>query len=418
MKISVVGLGKLGLCTAACLASAGYEVVGMDVRVEYLAELEKGQVPFYEKGLQQLLRDSRHNLTFVSDLELAVRASQVSFIIVPTPSLYDGAFDNRYLLDVLTSLAEILRSKDEFHVISVVSTVMPGSCKNVFMPLLEKISEKTVGRDFGLAYNPEFIAIGSVIHDFLHPDIVLIGESDQMSGEILQRIYTNTCENSPTICRASLTCAEIAKLSINCFCTMKISFANNLATLCDSFEDADPKHICEIIGQDTRIGSKYIKPGLGFGGPCFPRDNEAFINFSQQNNGYSGLQKAVVTINDQQIDSALKKIIQAIRRAGDNVALLGLSYKPETYLAERSQAKEIACKLWQCGEVSRLRVYDPLAKDVGSWQLCSSLKECVTGANVAVILTPWDEFYTTQWHSLLAQEHVVLDFWNRRNYEG
>lgn len=411
-KLSVIGLGKLGLCTAACFAKGGYKVIGMDIRKEYLAEIQAGNVPFYEKNLDALLQKTRANFQFTSDFETAVRDSQASFIIVPTPSEENSAFSNQFLFKVLEPLAHILKRKDDYHIVNIVSTVMPGSCQREFIPLLERLSGKKAGKGFGLAYNPEFIAIGSVIDNFLNPDLVLIGESDPVTGQMLQRIYETTCDNTPYIARTSIINAEIAKLSINCFCTMKISFANNLAALCDKTDGADAGQICEILGQDSRIGGKYIKPGLGFGGPCFPRDNEAFIHFISKNGGYAGLQEAVVSINKNQAKRALEKIRNAIGKHGGKVALLGLAYKPDTYLTERSQALEIAVELSSDASVTELRVYDPLAKEKSNWQQTDTLEGCVAGANVAVVLTPLQDFLAYDWHHLLAENSAIINFWD------
>ncbi|MBW1699176.1 MAG: UDP-glucose/GDP-mannose dehydrogenase family protein [Deltaproteobacteria bacterium] len=298
--LSIIGLGKLGLCTAACFAKAGFAVIGMDLRTEYVEDLNAGKTPFFETGLQCLLAQTRENMTFTPSLAEAFYNSTVSFIIVPTPSRRDGAFSNEHILSVLQQMGPLLAEKKPFHIVNVVSTVMPGSCQEVFIPLLEKLSRKTAGKDFGVAYNPEFIAIGSVIENFLNPDLVLIGESDKRTGDILEEIYKNTCGNQPHMARSNLINAEITKLAINCYCTMKISFANNLAAICDNVSGANAAKICQMLGYDSRIGPKYINPGLGFGGPCFPRDNEAFIKFIEQQNGLAGLQQAVVQINNAQ----------------------------------------------------------------------------------------------------------------------
>lgn len=411
--ISVIGLGKLGLCTAACLAKAGFEITGMDIREDYVQSLQAGKVPFQETGLSELLVQTRKKLRFTTSLAEAFQVSDASFIIVPTPSLADGAFNNEYILAVLQELGPLLAGKNAFHLINVVSTVMPGSSQDTFIPLLERLSGKTAGTGFGFAYNPEFIAIGSVIENFLNPDLVLIGESDQRTGRILEEIYAATCANQPHMAHTSLINAEIAKLALNCYCTMKISFANNLAAICDHVPDAEAEKICQILGQDSRIGGKYIKPGLGFGGPCFPRDNEAYIKFLEKSGGYKGLQEAVITINDRQTQRAVKKILQSARKVGGKVALLGISYKPDTYLTERSQALEIAEVLAQDSSVKELRIYDPLATAKGNWLQTEGLIGCVKDANVVAILTPWPEFRARGWENLLSNPHEILDFWKQ-----
>jgi UDPglucose 6-dehydrogenase len=409
MKISVIGLGKLGLCTAVCCARAGFETWGMDLKKDYVALIKNGEIPFYESELEENLLKYKENLHLTTDISEAVANSDISLLIVPTPSQEDGAFSNEYLINALKSMGPALAAKKTFHVVDIVSTVMPGSCDNIFKPLLEKITGKKVAEEIGLAYNPEFIAIGSVLKNFLNPDLLLIGESDPQTGQALEEMYSAVCDNNPHVGRTSLINAEIAKLSINCYCTMKISFANNLASICEKVAGADAGDITEIIGHDSRIGGKYILPGLGFGGPCFPRDNEAFINFTRQAGGFSGLQQAVVDINNAQPGIVTDKIISLSPENG-TVALLGQAYKPQTYLTERSQALEIALKLSEHRGL-KVKVYDPLAKEHGPWETCQSLAECVTGANVAAILTPWPEFFDTSWHRLLCSGATILNLW-------
>lgn len=409
MKVSVIGLGKLGLCTAVCCARAGFETWGMDIKPDYVALIKQGEVPFFEADLEESLERHKGNIHLTSDINEAVSNTDISMIIVPTPSGSDGAFSNEFVSEAIKSMGPALKAKKNFHVVDVVSTVMPGSCDDELKPLLETVSGKKVGEEIGLAYNPEFIAIGSVLKNFLNPDLLLIGESDTRTGDMLEEMYSSVCDNDPHIGRTSLINAEIAKLSINCYCTMKISFANNLADLCGKVNGADARQITSIIGKDSRIGEKYILPGLGFGGPCFPRDNEAFINFINRVDGFSGLQQAVIDINNSQPDLAVEKILSAAPEQG-TIALLGQAYKPHTYLTERSQAIDIGRRLAEkCSH--KIRVFDPLAKEDGPWVTCSSLEECVTGADIAAILTPWPQFFDNSWHRLLCKDAKVLNLW-------
>lgn len=410
-RIAVIGLGKLGLCTAACFARAGYEVIGMDVSQEHVEHLNKGHVTFFEEGLRELLDEVNDRLRFTTDTAEAVKNSDACFIIVPTPSQAGGVFSNKYVSRVLKSLAPALKAKEDWYVVDVVSTVMPGSCDNKFIPLLEDETGKKAGVDFGFAYNPEFIAIGTVIKNFINPDLVLLGASDERTGDELEAIYRATCDNEPYMARTTLLNAEITKLSLNCYCTMKISFANNLACICDKLPGADANAVTEILGHDTRIGHKYIKPGLGFGGPCFPRDNEAFISFVNEVDGFAGLQEAVVNINKAQPKRISRMIAGAAAECGNRVALLGQAYKPFTYLCEESQAVDIAKRLARKHPELELVVYDPLARETGPWTCVDSLEECVRGANVAAILTPWPEFMEDGWHELMAENGEVLNFW-------
>lgn len=414
MRVSVFGLGKLGLCTAACIARAGIETIGVDVNADHVARIERGDLPFEETDLATTLEQARPNLRFTLDAGEAIASSDLTLIIVPTPSGENGAFSNEYILAVLRAIAPLIRDKHSFHVVDVVSTVMPGTGSNSFIPLLEQTTGKKAGSHpdgFGFAYNPEFIAIGSVIRDFLNPDLVLIGASDTTTGDRVQELYEKVCDNTPYFGRCSIIDAELCKLSINCYCTMKISFANNLAAVCQNMEGADATAITAIMGHDTRIGQKYIKPGLGFGGPCFPRDNEAFVAHMQQAGGDPALQQAVVQINNAQVERVVRSVADAAQACGPRVALLGQAYKPHTWLTERSQAVDAAKELARRHPELELRVFDPMAREQGPWTLCDSLKDCVQDANVAAVLTPWPQFMQHDWHSHLAQGARVLDFW-------
>ena len=412
MNLSVIGLGKLGLCTTACLARAGYSVWGVDNNEPYVRQLQTEGPNFFETGLSSLLTDVSGKVKLTTNVFEAVAQTDVTFIIVPTPSETGGSFSNRFLLQVIEAMAPALKEKKTRHIVNVVSTVSPGACEGALIPFLEEKTGRKVGTDCGFAYNPEFIAIGSVLRDFLHPDLVLIGQSDEQTGSVLQEIYEKVCDNRPCFARTTLINAEIAKLSINCYCTMKISFANNISSLCDSLPGADPSRICEIIGKDTRIGGKYIKPGLGFGGPCFPRDNEAFIDTVKRHGGNAALQEAVVAINQNQTRRAIEKIRKAVREYGGKVALIGLAYKPGTYLIERSQAFEIATELSEDPTLAEVRVFDPLVKEKGKWKQTGSVEECVSGANVAVVLTPVDIFAGEQWRHLMDEHNTVINFWS------
>lgn len=195
MKVSVFGLGKLGLCTAACFAARSHQILGYDSSPAVLASLQARQNPIQETGLDDLLARAWPNLKITDQPSTLVRDTDISLIIVPTPSRPDGRLSTQAVEAVLRTIGPALRSKKTFHVVAVVSTVMPGSCQGVFRPLLEELSGQVCGRDFGLVYNPEFIALGSVIRNFLHPDLLLIGASDPFSGEVVRQLYRSTCDN-------------------------------------------------------------------------------------------------------------------------------------------------------------------------------------------------------------------------------
>lgn len=416
MNISVVGLGKLGLCTAACFASKGHRVIGVEKRMDFISELRQRRCPIDEPGLVELLDKSWENFTATDDLTRAVYESQAVFIIVPTPSKPDGRFTNEYVIRVLEEIGPALAQKQEFTVIDIVSTVMPGSSENEFKPLLEDLSGKRCGTDFGLVYNPEFIALGSVVRDFLNPDMVLIGASDARSSDLIRDLYASTCDSNPYFAQLSLVNAEITKLSLNCYVTMKISYANELAAICEQVPGADVDEVTRAIGADSRVGSKYLKGGLGFGGPCFPRDNLAFQAFAADAGYEARLGPQVVAVNQAVVGRLFDRIEQSA--PGRKIAILGMSYKPGTHIIEESQSVMLAREL--AGAGYQVRVHDPRALESVRAELgdavvyCEQNSEAVQDADAVVLMTNWPEYKNLDWEnlkSLTAPNALVVDCW-------
>lgn len=400
MNVSVIGLGKLGLCTAACFASKGHNVLGMDKSQHFIDELSAHRCPINETGLVKLLDAAWNNFSVSSSADDVVMSSDITLIIVPTPSNPSGNFSNDYVETVLHEIAPAIVRKKKFHVVAVVSTVMPGSCDNQFKPLLEKLTNLTCGTDFGLVYNPEFIALGSIVKNFLNPDMVLIGAYDKHSAELTERLYLSTCENKPYIAMMSLINAEITKISLNCYVTTKISFSNQLAAICEKVPGADIDDITTAMGADSRIGSKYLRGGLGFGGPCFPRDNIAFQCFAKKAGHHATLGTQVVLINNEVVERVVKIICDNTPSHG-KVTLLGLSYKPDTHIIEESQSIMIAERLADSGYQCVL--HDP--------QALEEVKG-VLGDRVQYVKDPYEGFVNTDAIVLLANltEYTQLDW--------
>ncbi|GAJ11266.1 unnamed protein product, partial [marine sediment metagenome] len=257
-----------------------------------------------------------------------------------------GSFSNKQLEETLKQIGLVLREKKNYHLVVISSTVMPGTTEHVGKFVVEEASGKKCGKDFGLAYNPEFIALGSVIHDFFNPDFVLIGEINKKDGDVLEKIYKSICEDEPRFARMSPVNAEIAKISLNCYITTKITFANFLGSLCERIPGANAEVITQALGLDSRIGSKYLKPGLGYGGPCFPRDNLAFSAFAMKLNIKAKLAQTVDEVNRDQATRIVKVIEGMVKKSEKGrdrvkIGVLGLSYKPNTPIIEDSQAVDI-----------------------------------------------------------------------------
>jgi len=420
LGIAVIGLGKLGLCTAACFASKGFKVTGVDIDINKINKINRGISPIEETGLSELLKKTGHNLHATPDYKQAVLNSDVTFIVVATPSLADGSFSNEYLEKSLIKIGQALKAKKAYHLIVVTSTVMPQTVENVARFILERESGKKCGKDFGVAYNPEFIALGSVIHDFLNPDMILIGEMSKRDGDLLQGIYGQACDSKPAFARMRPVNAEITKIALNCYITTKITFANSLAAICEKIKGADAYVISRALGFDSRIGSKYLRPGLGFGGPCFPRDNAAFTAFARLAGSKAKLAEMVDEVNREQplrIENKIKDLLILAKKNKRNarIAFLGLSYKPNTSIIEDSQALNIAQLL--ISEGYKLTVYDPQAMDKSKKALPKGVELCKDAYSVArnsdclLLATEWNEFKELDFKKIkkLMRQPVLID---------
>jgi UDPglucose 6-dehydrogenase len=317
----------------------------------------------------------------------------------------------------LKEISPALARKKDFHVIDVVSTVMPGSSQKSLIPLLERAAGKKCGVDFGFVYNPEFIALGSVIRNFLNPDLVLIGASDEKAGEIVEKLYANLVDSNPQFAVMSLINAEITKLALNCYVTMKIAYANELSRLCEAIEGADVDTVTSALGADSRIGERCLKGGLGFAGPCFPRDNVAFQSLASERGVKLFLPSQVVKANDFVVEHLFEQI-KAHVEPGAVIALLGFAYKPGTHITEHSQSMILMERLLNAGY--RAAVHDPMAAIEPASRHMDRVTqyqdpiEAIMSAAGTVLLTDWPEYAKIDWHSLdkdLKEPIYLFDCW-------
>jgi UDPglucose 6-dehydrogenase len=401
---------------AAVMAHKGHTVLGVDLNPAAVAAVNEGRAPVNEPGLQEMIHLNHERLSATLDYEEAILSTEVTFIIVPTPSDTDGRFTMRYVLAAAEKIGSALAKKKDWHLVVLSSTVMPGSTGGTMLPALERYSGKRCGPDFGLCYNPEFIALGTVIRDVLNPDMILIGESDERSGAILEEFYGGVCESGPRIRRMNYVNAELTKLSVNTFVTTKISYANMLAQVCETLPGADVDVVTTAIGCDTRIGQKYLKGALGYGGPCFPRDNIAFSAVARANGVPALLAEATDQLNKRQVPRLAELILSHLPEGG-TVGIMGLSYKPSTEVIEESQGLALAKFVAEKGV--RVVVYDPEAMPNAKAQLPGSViyargvAECAAQADVLAITTPWAEFRSLRPAHMKrsAPPPVVLDCW-------
>ena len=415
-RISVIGLGKLGACMAATMASRGAHVIGVDVNSSTVETINAGRAPVMEPGLADMVAANRDRLRATTDFEAAVADSQLTFMVVPTPSDPTGGFSIRYAEQAAREIGRALKRKTEYHLIVLTSTVLPGPTEYGILPAVEEESGKKCGKDFGLCYNPEFIALGSVLHDLLNPDCILIGESDEQAGSALQQWYGGYCVNQPPVERMNFINAELAKISVNAYVTMKITFANMLAAICEELPGADVDTVTAAVGRDSRIGQRYFTGALGFGGPCFPRDNKALASMALSLNAPATLVEATDRMNQKLLDRQVERV-QNLLRPGITVGVLGLAYKPNTNVVEESQGIALAQSLAESGSV--VAVYDPLALDNAravlkdTVQYMNSAVECLRSADVVILTLPLDEFRTLKAADFPRRKRrtVVLDCW-------
>ena len=415
-RISVIGLGKLGLPLAACLAYKGFRVLGVDCNLKIVSQLTQGKTILYETGLLEKLKTGKQNLSANTNIRKSVLKSQATFILLPTPSGVDGTFSLKYIFQAARELGEALRLKKEYQLVVLTSTVMPGDTRNRVKILLEKISGKKCGKHFGLCYNPEFIALGSAIHDLSNPDFVLIGESDKRAGDLLEGLYRKICDNHPPVARMSFINAEITKLAVNTFATTKISFANMLSRLCEKLPGADVDVVTQALGFDSRIGGKYLKGAIGYGGPCFPRDNRALVSFSRAHAAPVDLAETTDRFNRNQT-RWLFDFVKSYLPPGGRVGILGLSYKPGSDVLEEAQGMLVARRMLREG--LPLVVYDPQslekAKKVlrGQVFFARTASECIRDSDVILVATPWEEFkkLPARLFVRFRLPRVVIDCW-------
>jgi UDPglucose 6-dehydrogenase len=423
-SVSVIGLGKLGAPMAGCFATRGFQVIAADLDPQKVEAINRGVPTVHEPGLAELLLESKGRLSATPETEAAVRDSEATFIVVGTPSEPDGGFSLRYAIPTCEAIGRALRNKNSYHLVVLTSTVMPGSTGGEIKSTLERASGKRCGEDFGLCYSPEFIALGTVIRDFFNPDFLLIGESDPRAGDMLSDIYAQTCKNSATIARMNFINAEITKLAVNTYITTKISYANMLARLCEKLPEADVSVVTYALGLDSRIGSKYLKGAVSYGGPCFPRDNRAFAALAARRGAFSDLAVATERFNRSQI-AALARLVKSHQSGSDPIGILGLTYKPDTDVVEESFGLLLAQELVSAN--LPVIVFDPSADlarafaATKSVRIASSAEDCIAQSAVVVLATPWQQFRDlsiSAWMqpfrsgpSFHGTQRVVIDCW-------
>ena len=319
-KISVIGVGYVGLCTAVGFASKGYMVISSDIDSDKVARIKKGIPPFHEPSLPEMLKQTIQNghlKCLANQTQNAVLETDLTYIAVGTPSKPDGSIDLKYIETVSRDIGKALNKKSSYHVVVVKSTVVPGTSQNTVKPNLEEQSKKTCGKDFGLCMNPEFLRQGSAFHDTFNADRVVLGAYDKKSGDVIEALYKDFYHPKiPPIIRTSLATAELIKYASNSMLATKISFINTIANICEKIPGADVKTVATAMGLDKRIGPLFLDAGLGYGGSCFPKDVKALIACSKGFGYNPELLESVESLNHTQPLKAVEFCKQELGKSG------------------------------------------------------------------------------------------------------
>ena len=415
-RYSIIGLGKLGASIAGAIASRGAYVVGVDSNNEIVDLINSGKSPVQEPGLDELIVANRHHLHATNSTRDAVLYTDITFVVVPTPSDELGGFSLDHVESAFAEIGAALQKKDTYHLVVLKSTVLPGSTRRSLLPVLEQTSRKVCGSEFGLCYCPTLVALGSAIRDFLCPDFILIGEFDERSGAMLARAFAEMLPQQTECPRMSLENAELTKIAINTYVTTKITFANMLADLCERIPGGDVDVVTRAMGLDTRIGQKYLTGALGYGGPCFPRDNQAFDYMARSLGTRADLATTTDRMNQRLAETVIERLGITIQ-PGATVAILGLAYKPFSDVTEGSQGILLAKTLAERG--ARVIAHDPLAaisatKELaGKATVLESVNDCLRQASI-VIITTADPVYAAldvTDFAVAKQPVTVVDCW-------
>jgi UDPglucose 6-dehydrogenase len=410
-QVVVVGCGKLGAPLVACLADSGHTVVGIDLNSALIDSLGKNEVTWNEPGLQELLQKNTSRIIFQDRYTGAYKNAEVTFVIVPTPSLPSGDFSNGYVISSIKEIAkELSVEKISNHLIVIVSTVMPGSTSGIIRETLEQ-NLTIKDHQIKIAYSPEFIALGSVIKNMHFPDLVLIGESSPGDGDLLQEISLSVAKNEPQVFTLTTEEAEIAKIAINSFVTTKISFSNQISEICERTPGASASKVLRAIGTDTRIGNSYLTAATAFGGPCFPRDNRAFAKYANDLGSKADLAVATDSINLRQTERLMSNV-KTLLVNKKRLCVVGLSYKPDTDVIEESPSIkfiELATKegfhisavdnnVLKVKEFADLPIYNT-----------SNFQEANEEFDAYVVFVPSKEY--SQIPNNISRDKIIIDLW-------
>jgi len=416
MKVSIIGTGYVGLVSGVCFAELGHQVLGVDTVREKVNSINEGVPPIFEEGLEELLRKHLRSGSFRATADYSeVPDTDLTFLCVGTPSHEDGSLDLKYLLKATEDLGKALAKKKGRHTVVVKSTVPPNTTRDVVGPLLLKASGRSA-EDMGLAMNPEFLKEGMAVRDFLNPDRVVIGAADDRTYKEVASLYERI--EAPVL-RTDLSTAEMIKMASNAFLAARISLVNELGNLCKSL-GLDFREVAKGVGMDPRVGPLFLKAGCGFGGSCFPKDVRSIRAQARSRGVRTDMLDATLSVNEMQPRKVIELLEKRTEVYGSTVAVLGLAFKPGTDDIREASSLTVVAELLRKG--AKVRTYDPQAMDNFRREFpqityCASAKECLRGADSALILTEWQEFSDPSLYgSMLVVDGRGVTKTN--NYEG
>ena len=422
MKIAIVGTGYVGLVSGTCFAEIGVDVTCVDTNSEKIESLQKGIIPIYENGLEEMvLRNMKaKRLKFTTSLESCLDDVEVIFSAVGTPPDEDGSADLKYVLEVARTIG---RNMKQYKLVVTKSTVPVGTAPKVRAVIQEELDKRGVKIDFDVASNPEFLKEGNAISDFMSPDRVVVGVESARAEKLMSKLYKPFLLNNFRVIFMDIPSAEMTKYAANSMLATRISFMNDIANLCE-LVGADVNMVRSGIGSDTRIGRKFLYPGIGYGGSCFPKDVKALIKTAELNGYPMQVLRAVEEVNELQKSVLFDKLV---KQFNDNlkdktIALWGLAFKPETDDMREAPALVLIDKLLKAG--CQIRAYDPAAmqeckRRIGdSVYYACDMYDAVLDADALMLVTEWKEFRLPSWaviRKTMAQQ-IVLDGRNTVSY--
>ena len=414
MNIAIVGTGYVGLVTGTCFAEMGAHVTCVDVDAQKIQKLKDGIMPIYEPGLEELVKRNVgfERLKFTTDLTEVLDDVEVVFSAVGTPPDEDGSADLKYVLAVARQFGQNI---NKYTILVTKSTVPVGTAKKVKAAIQEELDKRGVNIPFDVASNPEFLKEGAAIKDFMSPDRVVVGTESEKAKEVMTRLYKPFLINNFRVIFMDIPSAEMTKYAANAMLATRISFMNDIANLCERV-GANVDSVRKGIGTDSRIGSKFLYAGCGYGGSCFPKDVKALVHTGMDNGYHMEVIEAVERVNEKQKSIVYDKIIKAVGDVkGKTIAILGLAFKPETDDMREAPALVVIDKLLKDG--ARVRVFDPIAMDECKRRIgdvvtyCTNMYDATDGADVFALMTEWRQFRMPSWNVIkkVMTGNVIVD---------